>query len=183
MIIFEGPDGGGKSTAARAVSEALNIPVADRVVSAQAKAMVDLKKWTDDNLAAGFQDVIFDRHRLISAPIYDAVLGRVHEDLYDPAWLGGTMMRFYQLKPIIIYCLPDLETVRYNVEHGPDDNSAVDQKIEHIYQQYVTRASIDSVLYSTFTTIFDYTLYPNSPHRIINRVRRLLDLRKSRIHA
>lgn len=171
MIILEGPDGGGKSTLARELSDALDIDIAPRVVSAQAKAMTDLRVWTEQNVRQGFQHKIFDRHRLISAPIYDSVLNRTHPELYDINWLPAMMQLFYECQPIIIYCLPPLDEVKGNVFDGDDDNSVVEGHIELIYQAYVARASLD---WNRGAEIFDYTRDLEDPEWPIKYVERMI---------
>lgn len=144
MIILEGPDGGGKTELAARVATHTGFPIAPRVVSADMEAMVDLAKWTEDNLAKGFQRTIFDRHRLISEPIYGpATKSRQDPNFYDLGWMAEMMWQFYALKPIIVYCLPDLGTVRANVMDPRSRNQAVAGRITAVYASYVNRATLD----------------------------------------
>ena len=135
MIILEGPDGGGKTSLAQQLSKRLELPIADRVVSKETEALTDLRVWTDKNLRQGFQRVIFDRHRLISDPIYRAVFGNHNAKLYDPRWLAGAMKQFANIDPIIIFCMPPLEVVALNLADDPD-NTVVAGDIEKIYYSY-----------------------------------------------
>lgn len=144
MIIVEGPDGAGKSTLVKLLSEKLNLPVAAKVVSSDTQPMTDLVAWTESNVAAGFQRTIFDRHRLISEPIYACFRdGDPTASFMDLGWLAEQMWHFYQVKPILIYCLPRLQTVVANVKNPSTDNGAVAEWIEHIYAGYVARAAAD----------------------------------------
>lgn len=107
MIIVEGPDGAGKTTLIRSLCDALAIPVAPRVVSKGAEAMTDLVKWTEHNLAQGFQPVLYDRHRLISEPIYGPLLrGHPSPGFGNYAWLSEQQARFRDIAPVVIACLP-----------------------------------------------------------------------------
>lgn len=161
MIIVEGPDGSGKSTLVTTLAQKLRLPVAGKVVGSDTQPLVNIRDWTEDNVARGFQPVIFDRHRLISEPIYGpAMRKRQDADFYDLTWLSNMMWQFYTAKPIIIYCLPDILTVRENVLREDTDNSAVRDHIVAIYAGYVARASIDFTkgvgrLYNYKTTRLD----------------------------
>lgn len=161
MIIVEGPDGSGKSTLVSILAQKLRLPVANKVVDSQTNAMVDLVKWTEDNVARGFQPTIFDRHRLISEPIYGPILKeRQDPKFYDMGWLSQQLWLFYGCKPIIIYCLPDIREVRANVAREDTDNSVVAGRIAAIYAAYVNRATLDFTrgvgrLYNYKTTRLD----------------------------
>lgn len=161
MIIVEGPDGSGKSTLVTRLAQVLKLPVASKVVTSDTQPIVDLRKWTEDNVHKGFQPVIFDRHRLISEPIYGPVIrARQHGEFYDVTWLSDMMWHFYNSKPIVIYCLPDILTVRENVAREDTDNAVVKDHIAAIYAGYVARASMDFTrglgkLYNYKTSRFD----------------------------
>lgn len=156
MIIVEGPDGAGKTTLIKNITEAYpDLEVAPRVVSKETKDLTDLQKWVDHNLAQGFQYKLFDRHRLISEFIYGPVLRRVQRPGFTSgAWVHGSLRRFYMIKPVIIYCLPPLDVVRHNVV-GDIDNSKVELHIEQIYTAYLQRASLDVTFAGAL--IYDYT--------------------------
>lgn len=160
MIVVEGPDGAGKTTLIEALQERFDLPVAPRVVTKDTIAMVDLRQWVDHNLDEGFQHTIFDRHRLISEPIYGPVLRVEQEPGFNQlSWMAPRIRRFYDLEPIIIYCLPPLDVVRANVTDDPD-NTYVAEFIEPIYSAYVTRAAIDKCYSPGMTLVWDYK---NSP--------------------
>ena len=144
MIIFEGPDGGGKTSALVRLSKDLGLPIAPKVVSADTKPMVNLREWTEYNLDRGFQRKLFDRHRLISEPIYGPAM-RARQDLafLDLGWMSEMTGRLYAANPIIVYCLPPLEVVRKNVFDDATNNEAVRGRIGAIYAGYVARASLD----------------------------------------
>jgi len=157
MIIVEGPDGAGKTTLINAMKEAWGIEVAPRVVSKDTEALVDLQQWVDENLEAGFQNMIFDRHRLISETIYGPILRFEQEPGFNKMeWLAPRMKRFYELKPVIIYCLPPFDVVERNLVNDPD-NRSVYTDIEAIYSAYVSRASLDETFSPGIVKVWDYT--------------------------
>lgn len=160
MLIFEGPDGAGKTTLIQQFTENFDLEVAPRVVSKEAQAMTDLQVWVDRNLDMGFQYKIFDRHRLISESIYGPVL-RHHQStgFNDLTWMGPRIRRFYDIKPIIIYCLPPLQVVINNIKND-GDNAVVQEHIEAIYTAYVAKAAMDHAHYRGSVHVWDYTRSP-----------------------
>lgn len=156
MIVVEGPDGAGKTTLIEVLKEATGYEVAPRVVSKTTEAMVDLKEWTEENVERGFQRTIFDRHRLISEPIYGPLLRDDFEPGFDdPAWFAYHLGRFYQCRPIVIYCLPPLQTVLDNLRDD-EDNSVVRPFVREIYGAYYNKAMTEFVL-RDFTFLRDFT--------------------------
>lgn len=157
MIIVEGPDGAGKTTLIRQMQDRYGLRVAPRVVSKETTAMVDLQNWVENNLEEGSQWLLFDRHRLVSEAIYGPIVRGYAEDGFDSmVWMMMQTKRFYEIEPLIIYCMPPLNVVRGNVQNDPD-NKAVAWKIEAIYQAYAARAAMDHALSPGSTIIWDYT--------------------------
>lgn len=157
MIIIEGPDGSGKTTLVKRLSEQLRLPVAPRVVSKETEAMVDLKVWVEENVKAGFQQKIFDRHRLISEFIYGPIKRTRQEPGFDDLeWVQEMMFKFYATRPIIIYCIPSRVIIEANLL-GDNDNLAVLDYTAQIYTSYLERASLDLIHHTANTYLFDYT--------------------------
>lgn len=156
MIILEGPDGAGKTTLLSELQQHFSFPVADRVVSKDAEAMVDLQSWVEQNVRQGFQEMFFDRHRLVSEFIYGPVLRRHAEPGFtDVGWTGAMLQLFYHIRPVVIYCLPPLQVVKDNLRGDPD-NERVNPHIEPIYQAYLQRAWMDRMI-NPYSAIYDYT--------------------------
>lgn len=159
MIIVEGPDGAGKTSLIKLMSRAWDIPVAPRVVSKDAEAVTNMKRWVEDNvLPATPRNMIYDRHRLISGPIYGSLFRRpAAPGFSDPLWMTAMMESFYSCRPLLVFCLPPLETVRANVWKDVT-NRVVWDVVDPMYSAYVARASLE-VSQSPFSTvIYDYTL-------------------------
>lgn len=157
MIIVEGPDGAGKTRLVQHLAEKYEIPIAERVVAKDTQPMagVDLKLWTEKNLKTGLQWMIFDRHRLISEPIYASCMNRkTHEGFDDVRWLTARMIDFTRIHAFIIYCLPPYHIVESNLEDD-QDNTVVWGYAESIYNAYVAAAAGDVARGQA--VLFDYT--------------------------
>lgn len=162
MLILEGPDGAGKTSLAIRLQRDLKLPISAKVVGSDTVATVDLARWTEENIAKGFQQMIFDRHRLISEPIYGPVL-RGHQDprFLDMGWMSDMTWRFYAANPVIIYCMPPFDVVLRNVQDPSVDNKKVNdpQVMEALYAGYISRATQDfsrgvGRLYNYKTTLY-----------------------------
>lgn len=159
MIVVEGPDGAGKTTLINYLLENTgNLEVAPRVVSKDAEALVDLRQWVHTNLRVGKQRMIFDRHRLISEPIYGPILRKKLEPGFSDAnWFAPALEKFYSIDPLVIYCLPPLKTVWSNVQDD-EDNKVVAQ--QHVLQQvwgaYFNKAMTEGSLRGN-CWMYDYT--------------------------
>lgn len=141
-MIVEGPDGGGKTTLVNHLSEALGIPVADKIVASDAETVLAEKgPWVEQNLDEGLQRTIFDRHCLISEGIYGPWLrSTLTVEFQNWDWYADARQRFLTLHPLVIFCLPGLWTVIDNVktEANPD---VIQDAIAPIYWAYWHLAS------------------------------------------
>lgn len=167
MIVVEGPDGAGKTTLIRQIVEGTGLSVAPRVVSKDAEAMVDLKRWVVRNVKRGWQNKIFDRHRLISEPIYGPLLrDQPQPGFDDPEWFSAQLYEFYRIPPVIIYCLPPFEVVWDKVSRDPD-NKVVARlaTMRALYGAYWNKAWTDYALCGQDVIIYDYTSDAVDTHR------------------
>jgi predicted HAD superfamily Cof-like phosphohydrolase len=94
IIVLEGPDNSGKSTLAKILSEAFNIPVKHSEGREKYPGEINerVKRYLDDP-----KPIIYDRHPVVSQLIYSLIVKntKVDDDLID---------QFYREKPIFIYC-------------------------------------------------------------------------------
>jgi adenylate kinase family enzyme len=156
MLIVEGPDGSGKTTLIRRLMEDLRWPVAPRVVSQETQKMVDLKEWTEINLTQGLVPTIFDRHRIISEPIYGPIIRRSLEEGFDSlVWTTAVFNQFDALDPFVIWCLPPRWIVEQNVWED-ENNVVVKDDIGTIYDLYHFAAA----RCQTWNWVWDYTADP-----------------------
>lgn len=159
MIVVEGPDGSGKTTLIREIQAQFSVTIAPRVVSKDAEAMVDLKKWVEEDNKKLGQGVVYDRHRLISETIYGPILRDHPEPGFDDLeWLASQMQWFYRKKPVIIYCLPPQYVVLDNASSLP--RHATVEHARKIYRAYTARAAVD--IGCGRAVHFDYT----NPHHL-----------------
>jgi hypothetical protein len=161
VIIFEGPDGAGKTTLIKHIAERYDLPVAPRVVGTDTQPMVDLRQWVEDQLATDRynSNIIFDRHRLISEPIYSLAMGGARDDrFWDLEWLKVSMDKFYDLQPLVIWCLPPLKTVIQNCLD--ESNDFVRPFIPRIYRGYMAEmARWVGCPGSPYQLTYDYTVH------------------------
>lgn len=159
MIIVEGPDGAGKTTLISQLIAEFELPVAPRVVSKQTNDLTDLQQWVDRNLSEGFQYTLFDRHRLISEFCYGPTLRpKQRPGFTDYLWVWKSLRRLYEdVQPVIIYCLPELATIKRNLENDPD-NEVVRDHIEQIYAAYLERAILDDMILPGHVMVWNYEL-------------------------
>lgn len=158
MIIVEGPDGAGKTTLISELVEETGLQVAPRVVSKDTEAMTDLVKWTEENTRAGFQATIFDRHRLISEPIYGPILReQLTPEFTDPEWFYHQLSALYHCNPFIIYCLPPFQTVMENILSTEDNKffHGNPYAVQAIWGAYLNKAMTESV-HRDRTFIYNY---------------------------
>ena len=162
MIIVEGPDGAGKTTLVKRLSEELGLEVMPRAVSKEAKSLTTIDDYITTELDKGFGARLYDRFALISGPFYGSLPDPTFKGLmWNLDWLTLAHFRLRQIDPAIIVCLPPLEEVLKNVHTG-DDNRVVQQHIGAIYINYLN--FLASHKFGTSVMHWDYT-NPNH-HRL-----------------
>lgn len=136
MIIVEGPDGSGKTTLVKMLADELSYDVAPKAVNHDTSSTVgNLSAWVDD--AFHFHPrTLFDRHALISEPIYGPVFrGGVRDDFSLPGWYSGRWRVLLTRRPTFIICLPAIDVVMENLRND-EDNVVVRDKQPLVWWQY-----------------------------------------------
>lgn len=180
MVIVEGPDGSGKSTLVQRLSEELKVEVRPRAcTSDNGVDPATLREWVDQDLGGDTQG-LYDRHPLISEPIYGPIIrGRMAEGFADPEWLSMSLSMLRQRTSIFIFCLPPWPAVRHNViinhKASTPHLKGVLKHSEALYEMYVHRAAVEAQL--GFTWVWDYTHegdYDMSFDRVLQLCREVL---------
>lgn len=154
MIIVEGPDGAGKTTLIEKLSNALELPIAPKVVDSHTNATTDLVKWVDYNIEKGLTRTLYDRHRLISEPIYGPVVrGHLEPGFDNYHWLHTRQQQFRDMKPLLIWCLPPIEEVLKNLKEDPL-NKVIVEHGHVIYWLYWNEAA----KWKSASLLWDYTI-------------------------
>lgn len=157
QVVVEGPDGAGKST----LIDSLGMRLAPRHVNSAGKTVDNLAEWVEVDLVANPDPPwVYDRHPLISEPIYGSICrGRPAFRFDSFTWLQHKLGEFiYFKKPLVIICLPPLVTVKRNIlQNAPDQMEGVLKHIEAIYYSYVALAARLTIAPMSTTLVYDYT--------------------------
>lgn len=163
MIILEGPDGSGKSTLAELIETWLNITREPRAVSAGAEKLKPIGQFVVDELKRGFGLRLYDRFALLSAPMYLSLPNPTFsEELLDIDFLSGQWRKFVQLDPLVIMCLPPLDTVRDNIA-ADKSSQVVWPHVDTIYWSYHNQLAM---LKSMNVSVLHYDYTREGPFRV-----------------
>jgi hypothetical protein len=171
-IIVEGPDGGGKTTLARALAQDFNRKYTrpeQALLSSVDGPTPGLVEWWDHELAQGDQYLahrVYDRCFYISDPIYQMAV-EDRELLIPPPTLAHGIMRLWNAEPVIIFCLPDFGITLTNVraENRERLRGVSAQALSKIWNMYwATYAMWSNALYDQ-VILYDYT-EPNAHDRL-----------------
>lgn len=161
MVIVEGPDGSGKSTLVKRLAEELGIKVHPRAcTSDNGIDPATLRDWVDRDLHPSSAGGLYDRHPLISEPIYGPIIrGHMADGFQDLVWLGTAMTKFRINTDLLIFCLPPWPFVQTNVEHNHEGTTAHLQGVlknsQALYEMYIHRAAIEAD--HDYVWVWDYT--------------------------
>lgn len=121
IVVVEGIDGAGKTRLARTISAHISLQFADRKLLGQGPP--ESPEQMDERIRKYLQedDVIFDRHPIISQPIY----GTMRD---DPPINPDYIAAFYAKNPVIIYARCVQDRLK-NHEINPDTDSQKHMKM------------------------------------------------------
>lgn len=164
MVIVEGPDGSGKSTLVRRLSEELSVPVHPRAcTSDNGIDPATLRDWVDRDLHPSSEGGLYDRHPLISEPIYGPIIRNFMADGFqDIEWLGTSMTKFRNRVKAMIFCLPPWPFVETNVtKHHEATTPHLEGVLKHsqgLYEMYLHRAALEASAMD-YVWVWDYTAH------------------------
>jgi len=139
MIILEGPDGAGKTTLMNDLLEAFPIDQHERASTSEGGpvdnifewAQADVETWTVQPLS------FYDRHPVISEPIYGTILRGGYDPKFDSR--EGQLLRHkLNWRALTIVCLPPVGVVIKNLQ-SEKQMKGVDDHIFDIYLAYQQR--------------------------------------------
>lgn len=132
MVVLEGPDGGGKSTLAEFICNALQYDHMRSEGPEQYHGEINDRILRYERDYHHRKNVIFDRHPCVSQVAY----GLVHSQRPPMPQL---VSRFYDRKPLLIYCRPDPAKVTHTASNAwdtPEYMKSIDEKFEKLMDWY-----------------------------------------------
>lgn len=179
MIILEGPDGGGKTTLLKSLQELFPMmEVAPKAVSSAGEGVLSIQRYVEDHLyEQRWKDKLYDRFALISGPIYGAQqeMKSPNDIFMDFNWTMVMESRLWATRPLIVYCLPHIEIIQYNLSNDRESQGVVGDRISAIYWAYHARAARDVA--AGIACTFDYTRSDS-----LNILRSRIDFRRREAH-
>lgn len=149
LTIFEGPDGSGKTTAAREYAEAIGARYVHFKALPRVKSSLG-RMYVEAMLPAllGYQDVVFDRCWLSERPYGKVFRGGIYRlSSIDVRMLERLAMR---CNPVMVRCQPPLETVvsNYVNRKGKEEMLVNIKQLKAVYRLYTTQfTSLPKVIY------------------------------------
>lgn len=143
-IIVEGPDGSGKSTLIAHLRESLGMLVHQKASTSVGGPVESLARWIDGDLMTlgilnGGPTYIYDRHPAISEPIYGQHVRHNIQPYFDDAAYLRHLRDIMYRSAVVVWCLPDLETVTKNVfANAKEQMPGVTLNIAKVHQAYMT---------------------------------------------
>jgi hypothetical protein len=140
MVIVEGPDGTGKTALLGRLTQDTGLPLAPKLVSSDTEIVggeQSLVRAVELNCVQGLSATLYDRHPLISEMMYGPPLRQGFRPGFDDyRWLRRQEQRLRRHHPMVIFCLPPLDTVIENVKRENNQPMLVVGKIEEVYWSY-----------------------------------------------
>lgn len=159
IIIVDGPDGAGKTTLIEQLVEDFQLLRMPRFSSSVDGPYDRLKDLVDqDNNIAPSAVQIYDRHPLLSEPIYGPLLRGTAQWGWDElAWFPRAWAQLLIKEPFFIICLPPFKTVAQNIQDSSEIQiSGVSQALPGIYWSYFFLA-LRLQTQSPYCFLYDYT--------------------------
>ena len=142
-VIFEGPDGGGKTRLMTHIVDKFGLQPAKRASTSVGGPIKNVSGWVEDVRNNIFEQprhrmpYAFDRHAIISEPIYSAALSRpTHEMFMHPWWVTSHRQGIYD-NALVVFCLPEFEVISANMGNDIKQMPGVAANIHDIYIRYI----------------------------------------------
>ena len=140
-VIVEGPDGAGKSSLIKIITRDIStLPMhpRDRASDSISGPVASLDHWVVDDLVnmSSRRPSVYDRHPLISEPIYGPITRGKVPGLFNKRRWVDLGLGYLAAYTVIVICLPPLATVRRNVATSAQMAGVVEH-INEIWGEYV----------------------------------------------
>lgn len=159
MIVLEGPDGAGKSTLLSQLLDAFpSIEEHERASTSKGGPVDNIFDWAEADVETWAMQPLsfYDRHPLVSEPIYGTIL-RGGCDKRFGQQEGHQLANKLHNRSLIVYCLPQISTVVQNVKGNESDQlSGVSDNIFDIYLAYQNRMFTHSEIKPHTMFHYDY---------------------------
>lgn len=166
QIVIDGCDGTGKTNLVNDLMKELDLPVHPRSTPSVGGPPADLDDWVEREFKRDKPIGIYDRHAVISEPIYGPICRGTMPGLFNNRqWLREQRMKL-AYSSIVVFCIPPWSDVWTNIRNGTHMDG-VEANAYRIYQQY-------DFAHKTWpgpVVLHDYTLGPKRREFVINRIR------------
>ena len=152
-IIVEGPDGAGKTTLISLIQHLYpDLEVHERFTRSVEGPYPDIAERVYRSVRDRPTHYVHDRHPVISEYVYGHTIPTRHVNVdFLKVSMKAVRQRIAN-NSLVIWCLPPLERVRYNVEQE-EQMEGVAEHIDKIYEGYL----IQKLLWTGAAITYDYT--------------------------
>lgn len=144
-VIVEGVDGSGKDTLIRTLIKIAPPPYPEfphfslhpRACTSTGGPVSNLSAWVDEDMQyiEAMTPCIYNRHPLISEPIYGPVIrGYLPAGFNDRRWLDSRIDRLNE-HCLVIFCDPGLKLIKDRIDRDPQMPMVVN-KLDELYELY-----------------------------------------------
>lgn len=158
MIILEGCDGSGKTTLmANLLDQFPGIQEHARASTSTGGPVDNIFEWAQHDVETWSKQPLsfYDRHPLISEPIYGAVLRGGYDPRFDRA--GKVLTSKLTRNALVVICLPPLGLVKENIQ-AEAQLEGVDKSIVKLYGKYREKLLASHTLSPATTFHYDYSV-------------------------
>lgn len=139
-LVVEGPDGGGKTRLIEALLAKYPQLIKAKKASTSLRGPVrNLAAWVRaefDVMDMAFAPQVYDRHPVISEPIYGPLARGQAQPGFSPSpWLSTARLNLYS-RTYTIWCIPSLEQCQAAIDPGRDMPGVV-ENIDRIHEAYL----------------------------------------------
>jgi GTPase SAR1 family protein len=158
-VIIEGPDGSGKTTLIKRITEQYPALVHERASTSEGGPVDNLVEWIESDFDKlewpSNTAYLYDRHPMISEPIYGPLLrNKMPDGFNDRLWRNDVFMSL-DANAVVVWCRPPITTVVNNImKESTPQMPGVRATIGAIYAAYYTA----SLMYAGPADVFDYTV-------------------------